>query len=77
MITWYGILAPRGTPEAIVAQLNRDITEALQAPEVAAVYRANGVIVVGNSVQAFTELLQKDKAKWAAVIRDAGIKGGK
>ena len=77
VVTWYGILAPQGTPAAIVERLNRDITDALRAPDVAAVYQAQGVTVVGNSVQAFADLLQKDKAKWAAVIRDAGIKVGK
>ena len=77
VVTWYGVFAPRGTPEAIVARLNRDIVEALQAPEVAAIYQAQGVIAVGNSVQAFADLLQKDKSKWAAVIKDAGIKGTK
>lgn len=68
--TWFGIAVPAGTPEAIVARLNAEITKVLQMPDVKE--RLGGEVATGPA--AFAALIKSDHDKWAGVIRDAGIK---
>ncbi len=69
-VTWFGIAVPAGTPEAIVARLNAEITKVLQMPDVQE--RLGGELTTGPA--AFAALIKSDHDKWAGVIREAGIK---
>ncbi len=69
-ITWFGVAAPAGTPEAIVARLDKEIAKVLDAPEVEA--RLNGKVDVGPA--AFAALIKSDAEKWAVVVKENGIK---
>jgi tripartite-type tricarboxylate transporter receptor subunit TctC len=72
---WYAVLAPSRTPRAIVDRLNREINKALQDPEVARRIAAEGSEAVGSTPQQLAAHIQTERAKWARVIKQAGIKG--
>ena len=71
---WYGVLAPRGTPAAIVQKLYADIGAALRDADVARRIVAQGADVVGNTPQEFTAYLRSEIQKWSKVIESAGIR---
>ena len=72
--TWYGILAPAGTPSAIVNQLNAELVKILAMPEIRNPFAAQGVEPRGDKPAEFAALIRDDYAKWAKVIKDANIK---
>jgi tripartite-type tricarboxylate transporter receptor subunit TctC len=70
---WYGMIAPAGTPPAIVAELNRITTAALADPGVKEKLAAQGMTAVGDTQEHFREFIGSEIAKWAKVIKDAGV----
>jgi tripartite-type tricarboxylate transporter receptor subunit TctC len=70
---WYGLLAPRGTPPALVAQLNAVVNEILQRPDIAAALAGQGLDIVGGAPEKLGRLLASDLDKWLKVIKDANI----
>jgi tripartite-type tricarboxylate transporter receptor subunit TctC len=71
---WYGMLAPAGTPRDVVAKVNADMTKALALTEVKSALAAQGMEVAPSSPEAMAALMRKDAARWAAVVKQAGIK---
>jgi len=71
--TWGGILAPAGTPKAVVAKLNAEINKALSAPDVRQRLQEAGIEVAGGTPEQFTSFIQLEMTKWAKVAKDAGI----
>lgn len=71
---WNGMLAPAKTPAAIIARLNTEAAKAMQSAEMKTVLNTEGAEPVGNSPQAFGAILREETAKWAQVIKAAGIK---
>jgi tripartite-type tricarboxylate transporter receptor subunit TctC len=71
---WYGLLAPAGTPPAIVARLHDVATRALKAPEVKSRLEAAGNEVVGSTPEAFASYIVSEKKKWSDTVAAAGIK---
>ena len=71
---WNGLLAPAKTPAAIIARLNSEAAKAMQSAEMKTVLNTEGAEPVGNSPQAFGAILREETAKWAQVIKAAGIK---
>ena len=69
-----GIWAPAKTPESIINRLNREIVRMLNLPEVKEKFLNAGVEAVGNSPEQFASAVKSDTARWAKVIKDAGIK---
>jgi len=73
--TWFGLLAPAGTPPEIVARVNAEVMRALQTPEILEKYRAIGVDAVKpHSPDAFGTLLKSEISRWGTVIREANVK---
>ena len=70
---WHGMVAPAGTPAPIVAKLNQIATEALQDPTVKEKLAIQGATVVGDSPEHFHAFLENEIARWAKVIKDAGV----
>jgi tripartite-type tricarboxylate transporter receptor subunit TctC len=70
---WYGMLAPAGTPPAIVARLNEIATEAMRDPAVKEKLAVQGAQLVGDSPEHFRAFIESETAKWAKVIKDAGV----
>jgi tripartite-type tricarboxylate transporter receptor subunit TctC len=73
-ITWNGILAPAGTPVAIVGRLNGAIAQTLRAPDIRERFAGIGTDPVSNTPEQFAAFLRAETVKWAAVIKSAGIK---
>jgi tripartite-type tricarboxylate transporter receptor subunit TctC len=73
-VTWWGIVAPAGTPKEIVDLLNKEINATLRRPETQAQLKNVGAEILGSTVQELAELIQKDVPKWQAVIERADIK---
>jgi tripartite-type tricarboxylate transporter receptor subunit TctC len=71
---WNGMLAPAKTPQALLARLNAEVVKIVHLPEVKKVLNHEGAEPVGNSPQEFTAILRSETAKWAKVIKAAGIK---
>jgi len=74
VINWFGMVAPARTPALLVQRLHSEITTALRAPEVREKLEAQGSEIVGNSPQEFAQFLKSDIAKWAKLVKAAGIK---
>jgi len=70
---WYGMVAPAGTPPAIVASLNRIATEAMRDPAVKEKLASQGAELVGDTPEHFRGFIEAEIRKWAGVIRDAGV----
>jgi len=71
---WNGLLLPAGTPDAVVKQLHKAVAESLQEEEVKKRFADMGAQPVGNTPAEFADFLQKESAKWSAVIRKGNIK---
>ena len=73
--SWYGLVAPRGTPPDIVNLLNREITTALDREDVRAQFVALGFEPASSTPAQFADYLKSEIAKWGVVIKQAGISG--
>jgi tripartite-type tricarboxylate transporter receptor subunit TctC len=72
--TWFGCLAPAGTPADIINKLNAESARALNAPAVKERMAGMGLFVVANKPEEFAELLRKEIPRWAKVVKDSGVK---
>jgi tripartite-type tricarboxylate transporter receptor subunit TctC len=70
---WYGMVAPAGTPPAIVDALNRITTEAMADPAVQQKLADQGLTLVPQTPEQFRAFISSETVKWAKVIRDAGV----
>jgi len=70
---WNGIVAPAGTPRAIVDRIQRDVVGALREREVIAALRAQMIDPIGTTPEEFTAYLRSEHARWAPVIARTGI----
>jgi tripartite-type tricarboxylate transporter receptor subunit TctC len=67
--SWFGFFAPRGTPEPVIAELNKAVNEALPSLEEQMV--REGADPVGGSPQQFAGFVQKEYEKWKAIVRES------
>jgi tripartite-type tricarboxylate transporter receptor subunit TctC len=72
--TWFGLVAPAGTPREIVSRMNTEVVGALAQPDVKERLAGQGVTVAGGTPEQFADHIKAEFAKWAKVIADAGIK---
>ena len=73
-VTWNGIVAPAGTPRAVLAKLNETLVAALRSPETRDQFTKIGQDPVWNTTEEFGAFLRDESAKWKRVIQTAGIK---
>jgi len=71
--SWYGVLAPAGTPPAIVAKVNADIQKAMALPDVKTLLEAQGLQAAGGSPAQFDAFIRAEIDKWAKAIKAAGV----
>jgi tripartite-type tricarboxylate transporter receptor subunit TctC len=71
---WYGIVAPAGTPKAVIDKMHATITAALRTPEVKQKLEPIGAILIGNTPEQFAAYIQSEEKKWAEVVRVSGAK---
>lgn len=72
--SWVGVLAPRGTPRALIERIHGTAVASLQSPKVKAVLAENGAILIGNTPEEFARELRDEIAKWSRLAKAAGIK---
>jgi tripartite-type tricarboxylate transporter receptor subunit TctC len=72
--SWFGIVAPAGTPPAIVARLHKEIVAALRSPAMQERFAKSGARLVGNSPDEFAAQIRTERVKWGEIIRAANIK---
>ena len=74
---WYGMVAPAGTPEAVIATLNKIATEAMHDPAVKEKLASQGAELIGDTPEHFRGFIDSEIRKWAKVISDAGVEMAK
>lgn len=72
--SWFGLLAPAGTPAAIVQRVQQETAKALGSPAIKEKLLAQGAIPSGNTPQEFAKLIEAELSKWAAVVKASGAK---
>jgi tripartite-type tricarboxylate transporter receptor subunit TctC len=72
--SWYSIVAPAGTPPAVIERLQREIAGALDNPDVRAKLAGLGAEPIANSPAEFAAMIKSETAKWSKIVKDANIK---
>jgi len=72
--SWFGLLAPAGTPREIVGRYNAAINEIVRQPRLVDLAAKQGIVIRGGTPQAFGDFLVRDLATWQKVVKEAGIK---
>jgi tripartite-type tricarboxylate transporter receptor subunit TctC len=72
--TWYGVLAPAGTPKPIIARLNAEIVRVMHAPDLQERFAATGTEPRTSTPEEFADFIRQEMAKWGKVVRAAGLK---
>jgi tripartite-type tricarboxylate transporter receptor subunit TctC len=72
-LSWYALMAPAHTPPAIIAKLSAEVSRIVKLPDVADALAAQGAQAVGGTPQELADIIAADTARWAKVIKDAGI----
>ena len=72
--TWSGLVAPAGTPKAIIDRLNTEANKALGNPEMKQRLYEDGSTPLGGSARDFAEFIKTENVKWGTAVREAGIK---
>jgi tripartite-type tricarboxylate transporter receptor subunit TctC len=73
-VTWYGMVAPRGTPPEIVARLNKELNRALQDPDVRAKISSAGGDISGGTPELLADIMRRDVVKYRKIFAETGIK---
>jgi len=72
--SWYGLLAPAGTPAEMVNRLQQETAKALASPALKERLQAQGAIPSGNTPAEFARLIDAESKKWAQVVKTSGAK---
>jgi tripartite-type tricarboxylate transporter receptor subunit TctC len=72
--SWFGLLAPAGTPADVVSRIQQETAKALNSPAIKEKLLAQGAIPSGNTPAEFTRLIDAEHRKWAKVVKDSGAK---
>ncbi|MBB1604018.1 tripartite tricarboxylate transporter substrate binding protein [Variovorax sp. UMC13] len=72
--SWFGLLAPAGTPPEIVNRIQQEVAKSLGTPAMKEKLLAQGAIPSGNSPADFAKHIDREHTKWAKVVKDSGAK---
>ena len=72
--TWFGLLAPAGTPQPVVARLNAEVNRILQLAEVREKIDSEGAVAMGGSPEEFGALVKREIGRWAPIVKESGAK---
>ena len=72
--TWWGFLAPAGTPKEIIAKWNAEVTRILVTPEMKAFFAQQGAEPAPTSPEEFSALIRREITKYAKIVKDSGAK---
>ena len=71
---WLGLMAPKGTPPAVIARLNAEVAKIARNPDVVKAWKAQGATPMVMTVPQFTRYLDEDIAKWSRIVKLSGAK---
>jgi len=71
--SWYGLMAPAGTPPAVVEQINRAVNEILRTPEIQTQLDANGASAPKLTAAQFGELIDEHTRLWARIVKPLNL----
>jgi tripartite-type tricarboxylate transporter receptor subunit TctC len=74
VVFWFGILAPAGTPKAVIARLNADLAASINEPEVKARFAQQSIEVATGTSEAFGRFIEAEAAHWRQVVKATGTK---
>jgi len=69
-VGWFGLVAPKGTPKAIIDKVHRDVVQVLGQPDVRRRFDDIGMTAIGNTPAGFTKAMKEESARWAVIIRE-------
>jgi tripartite-type tricarboxylate transporter receptor subunit TctC len=72
--TWYGLWAPKGTPQEIVDKMTAEVTKAIASPELVEIWANNGSEVPNMAGEPFGKFVSADIKRWATVVKASGAK---
>ena len=72
--TWYGVLAPAGTPKNVISRLNAELVKIMHSPELKEKLAATGTEPLTSTPEEFAAYIKREIAKWGDVVRKAGVK---
>jgi tripartite-type tricarboxylate transporter receptor subunit TctC len=75
-LSWWGVIAPAHTPAPVLKRMNEELNKALKDPKVAQSLTDQGIEIVGGPPEELDRFLRAEMAKWAAVVKENGIKAG-
>lgn len=73
-VTWFGLLAPAGTPKDVIAKLNAEFNKALQQPELAKRLGDEGADPAGGTPEQFAALIKAEIPRWGKVVKESGAR---
>jgi tripartite-type tricarboxylate transporter receptor subunit TctC len=73
-VPWFGLMAPAGTPPAVIDKIHRETARTLALPDVRKRLSELGLDLIANTPAEFAAVIQEEIPQWAAVIKGAGIK---
>jgi tripartite-type tricarboxylate transporter receptor subunit TctC len=74
VVNWFGIVAPAGTPKAIVSRVNSELNKALESPDLVKTLASQTAEAAGGSPEDFGKVIRADYAKWAKVVKQSGAR---
>jgi len=72
---WLGLFVPAKTPPEVVQRIHADATKIVNSPDLKAKLASQGIMIETNAPAEFARFIREDHARWAKVIKEAGIKG--
>jgi len=73
-VTWFGFLAPAGTPKDAIARLNAEFNKALQQPELRKRLGDEGADPLGGTPEQFAQLIREDIGRWGKIVKESGVR---
>jgi len=71
--SWFGVMAPAGTPKPILNKVSQDIARVLHMPDVADNMKSQGLVVVTQTPDEFDALIKSEAERYGKILRDAGV----
>jgi tripartite-type tricarboxylate transporter receptor subunit TctC len=72
-VTWFALMAPKGTPEPVVVKLNAAVTEILREPDIKAQFEKLGVQPAPMDIGATAKFIDEERARWGEIIKSADV----
>ena len=73
MNSWYGLMAPAGTPKVIVDLLQKNVAEALKTPAIAATMEKMGLTTEGTTPAEYAAQVKRDLERWKTIVEVTGL----